>query len=99
MTAYDVVRNAIPDATDDLCEFIIWARTGYPSFWKTDNPVKEIYQAANRWARAKQNGRRLCEYCDTGTNLGMEFSVVVGDDICERCRAAQTRAREMREKV
>lgn len=27
---YDIVRQWIPDASDDLCEYILWEKTCYP---------------------------------------------------------------------
>lgn len=30
---YEVVREYFPNATDELCEFLIWEETGYPQFW------------------------------------------------------------------
>lgn len=30
---YEIVREYFPGATDEFCEFIIWEKTGYPSFW------------------------------------------------------------------
>ena len=32
-TIGEVVREYIPDATDEEIEFIVWEKTGYPSFW------------------------------------------------------------------
>ena len=29
----DLVREYFPNATDEECEFILWERTGFPSFW------------------------------------------------------------------
>ncbi len=77
MTPYEVVRKAIPDADDDLCSFIVWGRTGFPAFWKTDNPACEIFEAARRWLRATTNGRQLCEFCDR--------QITDGKDLCPSC--------------
>ena len=33
-TFKEVVREYFPDASDEDVEFILWERTGYPSFWR-----------------------------------------------------------------
>ena len=85
MTPHDIVRAAIPSADEDLCAHIILGRTGFPSFWKTDNPAREIYQAARRFSRAEANGRQLCDHCD---------NEVVGEIyVCLPCGIALGRVR------
>ena len=32
-TIAEIVREYIPDASDELVEFVTWEKTGYPSFW------------------------------------------------------------------
>jgi len=32
-TVGDTVREYFPDASNDDIEFIVWEKTGYPSFW------------------------------------------------------------------
>ena len=61
MTFAAVIRAAIPDATDETCEFILFGRTPFPVGAVT---AKSIYQAAARFRRANSNGLRLCEFCD-----------------------------------
>lgn len=34
-TVRQIVKEFFPKATDDEIEYIVWARTGYPSFWAT----------------------------------------------------------------
>ena len=33
MIIADIIREYFPDATDEFCEFVLWEKTGYPSFW------------------------------------------------------------------
>ena len=61
MTITEIIRNAIPNANEELCEYIIWGRTPYPC---GALGVKELYQAARRFKRATDNGIRLCDFCD-----------------------------------
>ena len=85
MTPVEIVQKAIPGASDDLCSHIIWGRTGFPSFWKTDNPAREIFQAARRFLRAEANGRQLCDHCDR--------EVTDGNYCCPSCSGALEQAR------
>ena len=73
----DVIRAAIPDADQDLCDHILWGRTAYP-FEKLS--AQKLYKAADRFRRANANGLRLCEFCD---GLAMD-----GKWACEPCDLA-----------
>ena len=34
MTTYgDIIREYFPDADAEFCEFVLWEKTGFPSFW------------------------------------------------------------------
>jgi hypothetical protein len=61
VSPYQVIRNAIPAATDSLCEHIIWGRTPYPFVRLT---AKSLWKAADRFRRAEEHGVELCEMCD-----------------------------------
>ncbi len=37
LTFGEVVREYFPDASDDDVDYILWEKTGYPSFWETDD--------------------------------------------------------------
>jgi len=76
MTPHDIVRGAIPDASDDLCSFIVWAMTPFP--FRVD--AKEIYRAASRAKRAGANGIRICEHCRNRAEPDLWC--------CARCEAA-----------
>lgn len=64
MTFEEVIRAAIPNATADDCNYILWNRTGFPGFWRDKNIAREVFKAARRTARAALNHRRLCDFCD-----------------------------------
>ena len=61
MTFEDIIKQAIPDADEQLCEHILWGRTCFPAGQIT---AKSLYKAAARWRRAWINRIRLCDYCD-----------------------------------
>ena len=60
-TAPEIVRAAIPDATDATCEHVLWGMTPFPVGRVLP---REIFRAASRLRRAEANGVRLCEHCD-----------------------------------
>lgn len=70
----DVIRAALPSATDTDCEYVLWNRTAYP-FKKLT--ARDIYKAASRTRRAGANGIQLCDHCDNRADDGWE---------CKPCR-------------
>lgn len=76
MEVLDVVRAAIPEADESLCEYVIWGRTPYPCSPLT---AKDVYRAAYRLKRATDSGKKLCDWCDRLATQG---------DLCDKCRAA-----------
>lgn len=61
MTPADCIRAAIPGASDETCQHIVWGRTPFP-FKKLT--ARDFYKAASRLQRASNNGLRLCDWCD-----------------------------------
>ena len=82
MDAAEVIRRAIPGATDMECEHILWGRTPFPVGAVT---ARRLYEAADRYRRATAAGRRLCEHCD---NMARQ-----GEWECAECAAALGRVR------
>ena len=77
MLTSEVIRKAIPGASDELCHFVLWARTPFPMGGIT---ARSLYKAAARLRRAGENGRQLCDHCD---NLDQ-----TGGGICNACDRA-----------
>ena len=75
-----IIRAAIPDATDEACEWILWERTPYPIGAIT---ARSVYKAAARIQRAAAGKKRLCELCD---RLAEQEKF-----ICQRCKDAISR--------
>jgi len=65
MKADQIIRAAIPDANDSLCEHILWGRTPYPMGRIT---ARSLYRAADRFRRAQENGVQLCSFCDNAAD-------------------------------
>jgi hypothetical protein len=77
MLTREVIRKAIPEASDELCHDILWERTPFPMGKVT---ARSLYKAADRLRRANANGRQLCELCDNVARPG-KFD-------CQSCDAA-----------
>jgi len=67
MQIQEIIKAAIPGASDALCEHIVWGRTAYPFAQIT---AKGFYQAASRYKRAHDHGFSLCDCCDRKVDRG-----------------------------
>lgn len=76
MTAEEIVRAAIPGASEGLCDHILWARTPFPF---TEVTARDVYRAAASWKRACDRNIELCEFCHRKATNGT---------LCERCSVA-----------
>jgi hypothetical protein len=75
MTAAEIIRAAIPNAPEELCEHILWARTPFPCGRVS---AQELYHAASTYRRASEHGIELCDFCDRAIVPPNRF-------LCERC--------------
>lgn len=66
MDASDIIKAAIPDADEKLCNFILWNRTPFPFAL---NP-RQLYKSASGYFRAESNGRTLCDFCSNEAESG-----------------------------
>ena len=82
-TAQEIVCAAIPGASAELADAILWNRTPFPC-----GPVsaRDLFRAASAWRRAKANGIALCTLCDQVATPGHWD--------CGRCRAAVAKSLE-----
>lgn len=55
MTWQDLIRKYIPDASDKLCEFILWEKTAFPVAG-FETVERQIQEAAKEYKEGK-NGR------------------------------------------
>jgi hypothetical protein len=76
-TAAEIIRAAVPEASDAFCDHVLWGRTPFP-FWKVT--ARDLYRAASRVARAQRNGRVLCDQCDN--------QAAPGKYLCATCAQA-----------
>lgn len=76
MTFIEVIRKAIPAASEELGHYILMCRTAFP-FDRMS--ARELYRSARRFDRAHKNKVRLCDFCDNRAETG---------DLCHRCAKA-----------
>lgn len=77
MNAAEIIRAAIPGATDADVDHVVWGRTPFPFSPMT---ARVLYRAASRLQRATAHGISLCDFCDRIAQPG--------DSVCARCRDA-----------
>lgn len=81
MSPADVIRAAMPDATDADCEFVLWERTPFPFERMT---ARKLYKAASGLVRAGKSGIVLCDLCSRKADFD-RFT-------CKPCAVALKRA-------
>ena len=81
-TSSEIVRAAIPGASEAVCERVLWGMTPFPVGRVFP---KQIFRAASRLRRAEASGIRLCDFCDQ--------RAVPDEWVCEKCGAALEHAR------
>lgn len=42
---------------------LLWNRTGFPGFWRTGNPRRDILNSLRAYKRAMKRGRPICVLC------------------------------------
>lgn len=77
MTGQEIIRAAIPGASDILCDHILWGRTPFPCGEVT---AQSLYRAASAYQRATVKGIELCTFCHR--------IAVKGEWECAGCAAA-----------
>jgi uncharacterized paraquat-inducible protein A len=77
--AATIVRAAIPDASDELVDHVLWARTPFPVGRVT---AQDLYKAASQFGRAMAHQIDLCEFCHNALKPGEDKWT------CPRCTAA-----------
>jgi len=75
MLLKEIIRKAIPTASDALCEHLLWSRTPFPFSQIT---ARMLYKAAHRYKRVQEKGLVLCALCNriTDPEIGC---------VCARC--------------
>ncbi len=68
MTLADIVIFVFGKMNEDDMECIIFGCTGYPSFWRTDSPMREFYYSLKHAKRSLKKGYSIDDiYCGLDT--------------------------------
>lgn len=76
MTGIELVRQYFPDASDDFAGYILWNKTGFPSFYLGNNPVEYFGQQIAQFKKLYDAGELICELCN---------SKVIINGLCQDC--------------
>lgn len=73
MTFLELAKAAMPGATDEEADYVLWNHTPFPF----ETSPRVLYKRVAGYRRACANGKRQCETC---------FRLAKGGDWnCERC--------------
>lgn len=72
-----VAREFGYDLNNDQINNILWEQTGYPGFWKTDDPLTEIREQVREFFEGDIYGWAPCERCGKLANKDKS--------LCEPC--------------
>jgi hypothetical protein len=82
-TPLGLVRSVFPDADDAEAHYLLWNRTGWPCFWRTKRPRREIVQSLRAYKRLLDAGKPPCEFCTRIARVPRE-----GPSLCRQCAKA-----------
>jgi hypothetical protein len=84
MKITQVIQAAIPGATMEQCDYILWERTPFPA---GDITARLLYRAASSFRRAIEHKIMLCSFC---------HNKVFGDESeCFKCTEALSNLRSL----
>lgn len=97
-TWLSVAREYFPDADDAMLDYIIWNRTGFPSFWDTDGgrlTVEQVYRSQlARYQDFHQRGVAMCDCCGGEAKGSKRFK----GQLCGRCERQSFPSRRIEKK-
>ena len=83
MTPQEIAKEFFPDADDEYLEHVIWARTGFPSFFRREESVEDgMRRQLAEYKEALKRGVPLCEYCNN--------DILPNKTMCAKCGEALT---------
>lgn len=82
----DVVRRVFPKASDKECDHLLWSRTGYPGFWRTGHPERDILHSLRILKRTESRGHQACDFCSLKAVFPPKRP-----GVCRRCDRALSR--------
>lgn len=85
MTGIELVRQYFPKATEDQCDYILWEKTGFPSFYPSGEDPEEYFgRQLEKYRVAREIGMDVCACCGKiKHNINDGFA-------CDDCRATSS---------
>lgn len=80
----DVIRAAIPDADEAMCDYILWDRTPFPFKQLT---ARELYKTAASFHRGQRAGITFCDLCPRPAVVHLSY-------LCIPCHRALQASRQ-----
>ena len=77
-SVYGIVREYFPRASDEEASFILWEKTGWPSFWHGD-PETCLREQLATFQLARERGKDVCYGCGKIRVLHRDYI------FCRRC--------------
>lgn len=75
MSPKEIVLKYFPDANDDTVDFILWEKTGYPSFFRKES---DLEKQIKKYKKACDIGKDVCICCGKITKLRSLYT-------CKKC--------------
>lgn len=84
MTAIELARKYFPCLPDDALANILWSKTGYPSFFLSDDIETELRRQLADYAEAKKKypGQILCDFCNIPAVITGDKNLCVEHKTC-----------------
>lgn len=79
-TAFEIVQEYFPEATEDFVEYLVWHRTSYPAGSISGSYEQDLREACIAFKEAKEKGITLCDFCNKEALQGKSF--------CAECEEA-----------
>lgn len=77
MTGIELVRKHFPNATDDFADYVLWNRTGFPSFFDSDIGAEKYFEnQIIEFKKLLDAGKTPCDLCN---------SEAVKNGLCQKC--------------
>lgn len=82
----DLVADIFPNLSREELGDLIWCRTGWPGFWKTEKPLEEIRASLLEYKGALESHPEGTVFCDFCCEPALE-----GQHLCPKCQEEQDR--------
>lgn len=85
MTPIEIVKEIFPDISDQEADYILWSKTGFPSFFSGEETIEEqIRKQLLEYKVIVDSGEPCCELCNSVATVGY---------LCQNCEDALAKIR------